>query len=103
LAVRLALAAKRSRLWDVSRGRARGENENNLVRKLLNDAPLYAELREMFRARGLEIQVSGVEKVLVARAGRLPFFSQFPKGEMKATDRVPYDCMTWFSITKVRP
>jgi hypothetical protein len=103
LAMRLAVAAKRSELWDASRGRARTGNVNILVRKLANEAPIYAELREMFRRSGLEIQVAAVEKVLVAGAGQLPFFEQLPRSEIKATDKLPYDCMTWFSITRPRP
>ena len=103
LAMRLALAAKRSERWDAVRGRARTGNVNNLVRKLANDALIYAELREMFRKSGLDIEVSDVEKVLVAPAGKLPFFEQFPKGDVRASDRLPYDCMTWFSVTKRRP
>lgn len=103
LAMRLAVAAKRSALWDASRGRARTGNENNLVRKLANEALIYAELRDMFRGSGLDIQVAAVEKVLVIPAGQLPFFEQLPKDEVKETDKLPYDCMTWFSITKLQP
>ena len=103
LAMRLALAAKRSELWDAVRGRPRTGNVNNQVRKLANNALIYAELREMFQKSGLDIQVAAVEKVLVAPAGKLPFFEQLPKGEIKATDRLPYDCMTWFSVTHLGP
>jgi hypothetical protein len=94
LAMRLAVAAKQSAQWDASRGGARTGNENDLVRGLANDALIYAELREMFRNRGLDIQVAAVEKVLVLPAGQLPFFNQLPKSEIKATDKLPYDCMT---------
>jgi hypothetical protein len=102
LAMRLAVAAKRSKLWDASRGRPRAGNVNLLVRQLLNEAPIYRELREMFRRRRLNIQVAAVEKVLISAAGRLPFFERLPKDEIKAADKLPYDCMTWFSITKDR-
>jgi hypothetical protein len=102
LAMRLALAAKRSKLWDASRGRPRTGNVNLLVRQLANEAPIYGELRAMFRERGLDIQVVSVEKVLISPAGQLPFFDRLPKGEIKAADNLPYDCMTWFSIVKSR-
>jgi len=98
LALRLALAAKKSGEWDSARGRVRAGNVNKLVLKLANEALIYAELRDMFRARGLDIQVSDVEKVLVMPARQLPFFERFPVGEVKPTDKLPYDCMTWFSI-----
>ena len=102
LAMRLAVAAKRSKLWDASQGRARSGNVNLLVRQLANDALIYQELREMFRRRGLEIQVASVEKVLISRADKLPFFERLPKSEIKAADKLPYDCMTWFSIMAVK-
>lgn len=98
LAMRLALAAKRSKLWDAARGRPRAGNVNLLVRQLANEAPIYPELRAMFRARGRDIQVASVEKVLISPAGQLPFFDQLPKTEFNAADNLPYDCMTWFSI-----
>jgi hypothetical protein len=100
LSMRLALAAKRSKLWDATRGRPRTGNVNLLVRQLANDAQIYGELRAMFRNRGLDIQVAAVEKVLISPAGQLPFFVQFPKGEVNDADNLPYDCLTWFSIAK---
>jgi hypothetical protein len=103
LAMRLAVAAKRSKLWDASQGRPRTGNVNLLVRLLANDALIYGELRGMFRRRRLDIQVASVEKVLISAAGQLPFFERFPKGEIKAADKLPYDCMTWFSIIAVKP
>jgi hypothetical protein len=102
LAMRLAVAAKRSKLWDASQGRPRTGNVNLLVRQLANDAPIYGELREMFRRRRLDIQVAAVEKVLISTAGQLPFFDRLPKGEIEAADKLPYDCMTWFSIIAVK-
>ena len=56
----------------------------------------------MFRRRGLDIQVAAVEKVLISAAGQLPFYERLPKGEVKAADKLPYDCMTWFSIMAVK-
>lgn len=103
LAMRLALAAKRSPLWDARRGHARNGDLNLLARKLANDAPIYSELREVFRQAGLEIRVSAVEKVLVLPAAQLPFFDRFPKGEVNAADRLPFDCQTWFSVTRSQP
>ncbi len=101
LSMRLAAAAKRSREWDAIRGRPRTGNENTAVRKLANEAAIYAELREMFREAGLDIQVAYVEKVLVVAAGKLPFLDQLSASGVKAADRLPYDCMAWFSISKL--
>lgn len=102
LAARLAVAAKRSPLWDAMRGRprARPQDLNGFVRKLANEVLIYSELREMFQKAGLDIEVAAVEKVLVMPAGQLPFLKPLLGAEIKATDRLPYDCLTWFSILK---
>ena len=100
MAMRLALAARRSPQWDAVLGRPRTGDINGFVRKLANEAPIYGELRDMFRAAGLEIQVASVEKVLVLRARQLPFFDRLGSAPIKPADKVPYDCMTWFSISK---
>ncbi len=81
---RLALAAKGSNLWDANRGRAMDRNDNRTVTKILNDAGVCRELTELFRTRGLEIKVSGVEKVLIG------------------DDRLPFDCMTFFSVSSLK-
>jgi hypothetical protein len=102
LAARLAAAAKQSPRWDSARGRPAAGDPNTFVRKLANDARIYAELRELFRRFGLDIEVAAVEKVLVGRAAQLPFLQPLPKG-IEPRDRLPYDCMTWFSITRPAP
>jgi hypothetical protein len=99
MAVRLALAAKRSAEWDTARGAPRGGNINNGVRKLANDALIYEELRPVFREAGLEIRLASVEKVLVLPAGTLPFFEKLREGGAQARDKLPFDCQTWFSVS----
>jgi hypothetical protein len=103
LAMRLAVAAKRSALWDAARGLPKTGNLNTFIRKLANEASIYAELREAFRKAGLDLQVVSVEKVLVVRARALPFSERLPKSEIQPADRLPYDCMTWLSIKKAGP
>ena len=99
LAVRLALAAKRSAEWDAARGAPRGGDINGWVRKLANDALIYEELRHVFREVGLEIRLAGVEKVLVLEAGKLPFFEKLREGGAQVSDKLPFDCQTWFSVS----
>jgi hypothetical protein len=99
LAVRLAVAAKRSPQWDAARGRPSGGDPNGFVRKLANDAMIYAELRE-FRKAGLDIRISVVEKVLVLPARQLPFFDRLAAEGVKPADRLPFDCITWFAISQ---
>jgi hypothetical protein len=98
LAVRLALAAGRSAQWDAARGAPRNGDANGFVRQLANDALIYEELRQAFQQSGLEIRLVSVEKVLVLPAGRLPFFESLQEGGLRAEDRLPFDCMAWFSI-----
>jgi hypothetical protein len=102
MAVRLALAAKRSADWDALRGAPRGGDINGWVRTLANDALIYEELRPIFREVGLEIRLAAVEKVLVLPAGGLPFFASLHEGGAQARDRLPFDCQAWFSVRPAR-
>ncbi len=83
LSERLSLAAAQSPLWDKEKGRPRSGHENKFVKEIANQAMIYPELNEMFAQHGYEIEVSGVEKVLIDPQTKLP-----------------YDCMTWFSLSK---
>jgi len=103
MAARLAEAAKRSPQWDAARGLPKTGDLNGFVRKLANEASIHAELREAFRNAGLDIEIASVEKVLVLRAGQLPFFDRLSTREVKATDRLPFDCQTWFKVSKLTP
>jgi len=80
---RLSLAASQSPLWDKEKGRPRSGHENQCVKEIANQAMIYPELQEMFAKHGYEIQVSSVEKVLIDPQTKLP-----------------YDCMTWFSLSR---
>ncbi|MDD5594167.1 MAG: hypothetical protein PHG97_05465 [Candidatus Margulisbacteria bacterium] len=55
---------------------------NNAVRDIANRDMIYLELRDLFAKYGIAIKISAVEKVLVNEDG------------------VPYDCITWFSLTE---
>jgi hypothetical protein len=83
LSERLSLAASQSPLWDREKGRPRSGHENKFVKEIANQAMIYPELKEMFARHGYEIQVVSVEKVLIDPQTKLP-----------------YDCMTWFSLSK---
>jgi hypothetical protein len=98
LARRLALAARLSSGWNAAKGMPRGGDINGWVRKLANDTAIYDELRPVFQARGLEIRLAGVEKVLVLPAGRLPFFEELRKQGVRESEKVPFDCQAWFSV-----
>lgn len=83
LSERLSLAADESPLWDTVKGCPFTGHENQCVKEIANQTMIYPELREMFARHGYEIEVSGVEKVLIDPQTKLP-----------------YDCMTWFSLSK---
>ena len=59
---------------------------------------IYPELRALFREYGRDIEMASVEKVLVLRAGQLPFFDRLQKGGALAGDKLPFDCQAWFTI-----
>lgn len=103
MAKRLALAAKRSAEWDAVKGAPRGGDINGWVRKLANEASIYEELRPVFREAGLEISLTGVEKVLVEPAGRLEFFEGLRQAGARLQDKVPFDCQAWFSVQPASP
>jgi len=97
---RLAIAAKASPLWDAERGRPKSsEFINVFIARLANEAVIYKELNELFEKHKMKLRVSGVEKVLVANANQFPFFDELRKRGIKATEKLPYDCMTWFSVS----
>ena len=100
MAVRLALAAKRSPAWDSAKGKPRSGDINAFVRKLANDASIYEELRPVFQQAGLSIKLSSVEKVLVLPAAQLRFFDRLRGEGVRARDRLPFDCQTWFAIRR---
>jgi hypothetical protein len=83
LSERLSLAASLSPLWDKEKGRPRSGHENKFVKEIANQAMIYPELKEMFAQHGYEVQIVSIEKVLIDPQTKLP-----------------YDCMTWFSLSQ---
>ena len=98
LALRLALAAHKSPGWDTKTGKPKNGDINGFVTAIANSAMIYPELRETFERFRRSIQFSCAEKVLVQRADKLPFYEQLKQQGVKATDKLPFDCMTWFSV-----
>jgi hypothetical protein len=99
LPLRLALAAYRSPGWDVRTGQPKNGNINGFVKSLANGGAIYPELQEMFQHFDRHITIAIVEKVRVIEAGKLPFYSQLKQQGIKAADRLPFDCMAWFSLS----
>jgi hypothetical protein len=80
---RLSLAAGKSPIWEQAKGDSRIGSENKFVKEIANQAMIYPELKEMFARHGYEIQIANVEKVLI-----------------DSQTKLPYDCITWFSLSK---
>jgi hypothetical protein len=96
---RLALAAYRSPGWDVKKGTPKKGDINGFIKNLANGETIYPELKELFRGFDRHITLAVVEKVRVLEAGKLPFYDQLKQQGVKATDRLPFDCMAWFSLS----
>ncbi len=103
LPLRLALAAYRSPGWDVRKGKPKNRDINGFIKELANGVPIYPELQELFRPFNRQITLATVEKVRVLEAEKLPFYSRLEQQGVKATDRLPFDCMAWFSLSPLSP
>jgi len=97
---RLALAAFGSAGWDRVRGRPRNGDINGFVRQLANEAMIYPELEALFAGFGRDITFAGAEKVLVMRADELPFYDRLKTHGILGTDKLPFDCLTWFAVVE---
>ena len=100
LSLRLSVAAYKSPGWDAVRGKPKKGDINGFVKDLANRQMIYPELKELFEEFHKRITFSGAEKVLVSPAGKLPFFDQLKPYGIKASDRLPFDCMAWFSVSE---
>jgi hypothetical protein len=99
LQFRLALAAYRSPGWDTEKGQPKNGDINGFVKNLANSEPIYPDLQVLFRRFDRHITLAVVEKVRVLEAGKLPFYSQLKQHGVRATDKLPFDCMAWFSFS----
>ena len=99
LSCRLALAAHAFPGWDAKKGRAKNGDDNGVVKHLGNSAMIYPELKALFERFHKSMKIAYVEKVCVMKAKQLPFFDQLKQQSVKADEKLPFDCMTWFSIT----
>ena len=99
LPLRLALAAYQSPGWDVKKGKPKNGDINGFIKNLADREPIYPELKELFRRFDRHITLASVEKVRVLEAEKLPFYGQLKQKGVTAADRLPFDCMAWFSIS----
>jgi len=99
MSFRLAMAAYSSPLWDANEGSPKTGHANAFVKNRANKSNIYSELKRLFENFDRKLEFAGAEKVLIMEAGKLPFFEQLKKNGVKATDKLPFDCLTWFSVS----
>jgi hypothetical protein len=99
MSFRLALAAYQSPGWDKKRGRPKNGDVNGFIKDLAIRAMIYPELKALFTHLNRNLTFACAEKVLVIKAEKLPFYDQLKRYGIKATDRLPFDCMAWFSVS----
>jgi hypothetical protein len=95
---RLALLASNSGEWDSVRGKPKSGSVDALVHKHAESSGFLKGWEEMFRRRGVRIEVAGVEDVRVEKAGSLPFFDELRRHGIGANDRVPSTCLLWIRL-----
>jgi hypothetical protein len=71
------------------------------VQKLSPAEVIFPEVQRLFKDRGLVLESRGVEKVLVGRAGKLPYGMELVQQGVDPTARLPYDAMVHFSVKKL--
>lgn len=101
LSLRLVLAASKSPEWDKQRGRPKNGDPNGFVKDLANRELIYPELKELFTRFNRTVSFSCAEKVLVCEAAKLPFYDLLKAHGINPTDKVPFDCMAWFSVSEM--
>jgi hypothetical protein len=97
--LRLALAAYRSSGWDAKKGKPKSGDFNGFVKDLANSAMIYPELKELFKRFNRNVSLASVEKVRVLKAEQLPFYDKLKEHGIKPSDKLPFDCMAWFSVS----
>lgn len=102
LSFRLALAAHKSPDWDKKRGKPKNGDINSFVKDLANRAMIYPELKALLANFHKTVTFSCAEKVLVTEAGKLHFFDQLKQHGVRESEKLPFDCMAWFSVSDAR-
>ena len=102
LSIRLAVVAARSAGWDRVRGRptVSRTTDRYLLELLSSDNAVFAEWQRLFETHHLAFAVSGIEEVSVGPAQTLSNFQQLSAQGVKATDRVPFSGLIWFSTIR---
>lgn len=98
---RLMVAVKKSARWDTKKGRLLPGHEAVSISELCNVYDVHKELNEVFSAYGMKMKMSWEEKTLIDTVKNMPDSVEILKRNpsLDADDRLPFDCMTWFSLS----
>ncbi len=98
MSLRLSRAAFQSPSWDKRRGKPTKGHSNHFVLLIADQQQIYPELADLFSRHGRQLSVSGVEKVLVAKADTLPCYPALKTHGVRPDDKLPFDCQLWFAV-----
>jgi hypothetical protein len=103
LRARIAAASLASKQWDRVKGRPESGTPGDFVKLLINKGRLHSELADSLSALGYDINVSGVEEVLVRPVAQLTRADNYlvPK-DSNPKARVAYAALLWFEMRKRR-
>jgi hypothetical protein len=91
----LAVSAQKDPGWDSRQGKARAQELNRYVSKILSQGEILAEIEGVTASSGYRMVGVSVEKVLVGGLREVPLY----QGPM-AAGRFPYDAQVWFRLEK---
>lgn len=96
---RLMVAAKESPNWNPAKGKVVAGEMYRFVRDLANERMIYAEIRDLCAMYGWKIKITSIEKILIARAAKLPSSGLLKSHGVRPTDALPFDFQMWFSVS----
>src|SRR5262249_35257223 len=97
---RLAVRTARSPIWNLQRGRPQNESIDTFLKDIAGDPSFYPEWQTIFDRFRLTVRVSGIERGTIDQAHNAPDFDSLQKQGVNPGDRVPVDCLLWFSVMK---
>jgi len=99
IAQRLAKSASESPEWEQKRPWKEPGYSNRFVLQLIKQDNLFPELSEALKGIGYKVQVASVEKILMAKPKDTSFGDQLLEEGADPQITLPFDAMTWFSLS----
>lgn len=96
---KLALLGLKSKDWDPVKGAATpGRTASRLFTARLQPQEFYPSQVAILSSRGMCVETSGIEKVMIAKVGDLPFKDELIQEGAKPTDLVPVGMQVWLRV-----